>query len=77
MCHDKTVKVASKNCDKLITHTSLVSTSSGLKLSRLQKTVMVVFNPEICGETVTLAGFYKDVKTIKIQQSKRGIHVVA
>ena len=36
-CHDKTVKVARKNCDKFITPTVRVSCWAILKLSRLQK----------------------------------------
>jgi len=53
LVYNKIVPVE-KNCDKLITHTSLVSTSSNFKNV---KTIMVVFNPEICGETVTPARF--------------------
>jgi len=36
-CHDEIVKVASKNCDKLIAYDPLVSCWAILKLSRLQK----------------------------------------
>ena len=53
MVYNKIIPVE-KNCDKLITHTSLVSTSSNFKKV---KTIMVVFNPAISGETVTPARF--------------------
>jgi hypothetical protein len=42
---------------KAITYTIRVSTSGRLKLSGLQKSIMVVLNPEISGETVTMVTF--------------------
>jgi hypothetical protein len=44
-CHDKTVKVRSKNCDKLIAYTSVVMVSSNFKT--VKKYEIVLIN-EIC-----------------------------
>jgi len=55
-----------KNCDKLITHTSVVSTSSGLKLSRYEKSVMISENPDLIGMILTQAKLVLIQKTVII-----------
>jgi hypothetical protein len=47
----------SKNRDKQLTHIVRVSTSGRLKLTGLQKSVMVVLSTEISSETFALARF--------------------
>ena len=53
-----------KNRDKQMTYIVRVSTSSRLKLSRYEGTVMVVFNPEIGDEIHLLTKFIIRVKLL-------------